>query len=549
MSFADRFAKGFKALLPAPFTIAVLLTIVTYFIALMGTEVNTPAIAASSTNITVGDSVLLTSNQTTDLNWYPGGATTSSIWVKPNTNTTYSLIAQDPSSGYKGSASVKIKVSSAQGQELHSKTENFVKEAPAQWLQLLSFWENGLWHNGLLVFALQMMLMLVLGHVLALSRPVNGLIQSLTKYCTTTANAAMLVTLLTVAVSLFNWGLGLIFGAIFARKVAEFAAENKYKINYALVGAAGYSGLMVWHGGISGSSLIKVAEPGHLKALMSDTFSEAQLAALPERIGFEATVFSNMNITITAAILLILPLSMYLIGKRSKGNVPVLRGGLVADKDKAQSLVGAERLDHSKIFALGLAFIVLGYAFYKAFILPEQLSLDFINPNFINLSLLGLGIALHGSFSKFLKGVDQAIGGAAGILIQFPLYFGIMALMNKSGLVNVFSEFFVSISSETSYPIYTFFSAGIVNVFVPSGGGQWGVQGPIIVQAATDLGVPLNKSIMALAYGDQLTNMLQPFWALPLLGITGLKAKEILPYTMILMVIGMVVYIVGLLAF
>ena len=113
----------------------------------------------------------------------------------------------------------------------------------------------------------------------------------------------------------------------------------------------------------------------------------------------------------------------------------------------------------------------------------------------------------------------------------------------------IFYHFFVSISNETTFPIFTFISAGLVNIFVPSGGGQWAVQGPIIVDAATQLGVSIPKSVMALAYGDQLTNMLQPFWALPLLGITGLKAKEILPYTLILLLAGIVIFIGGLLAF
>ena len=134
-------------------------------------------------------------------------------------------------------------------------------------------------------------------------------------------------------------------------------------------------------------------------------------------------------------------------------------------------------------------------------------------------------------------------------MIQFPLYFGIMGIMSNSGLVEQFSAFFVQHCTEVTFPIYTFFSAGIVNIFVPSGGGQWAVQGPIIVNAANELGVSLPKSIMALAYGDQLTNMLQPFWALPLLGITGLKAKQILPYTLFLMLIGMVIFIGGLLIF
>jgi short-chain fatty acids transporter len=128
------------------------------------------------------------------------------------------------------------------------------------------------------------------------------------------------------------------------------------------------------------------------------------------------------------------------------------------------------------------------------------------------------------------------------ILIQFPLYFGIMGIMNSSGLVDIFSNFFVSISSENTYPIFTMISGGLVNIFVPSGGGQWAVQGPILLQSAIDLNLSLPKNIMALAYGDQLTNMLQPFWALPLLGITQLEAKDILPYTVLIMLIGLSIF-------
>jgi len=156
---------------------------------------------------------------------------------------------------------------------------------------------------------------------------------------------------------------------------------------------------------------------------------------------------------------------------------------------------------------------------------------------------------MHKNISNFLKAIDSAIVGASGILIQFPLYFGIMGVMNHSGMVNIMSNFFVSISNDITFPIFTFISAGIVNIFVPSGGGQWAVQGPIIIEAATELGVSIPKSVMALAYGDQLTNMLQPFWALPLLGITGLKAKEILPYTLILLLAGSIIFIGGLLIF
>ena len=415
-------------------------------------------------------------------------------------------------------------------------------------IEVMGFWEEGLWNPPLLVFAIQMMLMLVLGHVLALTKPVDAFISYVTRFCTTTANAAAIVTILTVCVALFNWGLGLIFGAILARKVGEHAARSNINLNYPLIGAAGYSGLMVWHGGISGSAPIKVAEEGHIQSLMSGIISEDQIAQLPTNILPSETMFGTMNLVAVVFLLTILPLFMYWLGKKSTGQY-VLPSTSNRNSEVDEEVTGAERLDRSQIFSMIVGISIFAYAVYIAVDLYQSKGLGFINPNFINLTLLGLCLTVHKSIHHFLLAINEAIGGASGILIQFPLYFGIMGIMNSSGLVQIFSDFFVSISTEVTFPVYTFFSAGIVNVFVPSGGGQWGVQGPIIVQAAMELGVSLPKSIMALAYGDQLTNMLQPFWALPLLGITGLKAREILPYTVALMCVGAVIFISILLLF
>lgn len=400
---------------------------------------------------------------------------------------------------------------------------------------LLLFWEKGLWDKNLLVFAFQMMLMLVLGHVVALSQTVNKVIEKMSTLFTNTAQAAALVTVLTLLVSLFNWGLGLIFGAILARKVGEYATKNNIKLHYPIIGAAGYSGLMVWHGGISGSAPIKIAEQGH--------FMQEKIGVISQ----EATIFSSMNLSVSLLLLIALPMLMYFLGKKSKGQKMELKSSEFHTQN--QDLIGAEKLDHSNLIGIGFGAIIILFCFYKALVLPEYLSLSFITPNYINLFLLGLAITLHKNFDQFLNGVSKAINGSSGILIQFPLYFGIMGLMKYSGMVTVFSDFFVQISNSTTFPIFTFISAGIVNIFVPSGGGQWAVQGPIIIEAATQLGVPYWKAIMALAYGDQTTNMLQPFWALPLLGITGLKAKEILPYTLILMIAGSTIFIAGILVF
>lgn len=205
---------------------------------------------------------------------------------------------------------------------------------------------------------------------------------------------------------------------------------------------------------------------------------------------------------------------------------------------------GAERLDRSRFLSLGFGILIL-----IAFIIQYTPMLKALNitPNMLNFFMLGLALILHGNFRNFLLAIEEAISDTSGILIQFPLYFGIMGIMSGSGMIGSISDFFVSVSNATTLPIFTFLSGGLVNIFVPSGGGQWAVQGPLVIQSALQLNVPLPKAVMALAYGDQITNMLQPFWALPLLGITKLKAKEILPYTLIFMFVGIAVYITGLL--
>lgn len=403
---------------------------------------------------------------------------------------------------------------------------------------VFNLWEHGVWNTGGMVFLVQMMLMLILGHALALTNTANVVINKLVGLTNQPRQMVWIVCFTTLLVSWFNWGLGLIFGAILCRKVGEYAQLHQIKINYALIGAAGYAGLMFWHGGLSGSALVKVAEQGHLHSLVS-----TKIEQLPVSIGFNQTVFSVANIIVSIAVLLVVPVILMQIGKN---NLKIPRGLIMVEGDlkSNESEFLAEKLDVSNWFgAIIGAVILLGIA-YK-FITSSQ-GWSFITPNTINLSLFGLAILLHKSIKNFSSAIDKAIADGAGILIQFPLYFGIMGLMSGGNLIEHIANFFVSFSTVNSFPVWAFISAGFVNLFVPSGGGQWMVQGPIIIDACLQLGVPLNKGIMALAYGDQITNMLQPFWALPLLGITKLKAQQILPYTLVLLLVGSLIYILGL---
>ncbi len=539
MSFTENYTKAFRTLLPTPFTIAIVLTIVTYLLSLsFGNKL-------PDENIVIQESfeeTLLISNSD------------NTVWTYFDTGTEYTvtndtlrlrhqkeildLKAIIPEKGNSYKTKLKFEVS-------NMRQVTFVNESTSKSLQLLDHWYEGLWSAGLMKFGFQMMLMLLLGHVLALSKPIDSLLNKITPICRSTAQAALYVTLFTVLVSLFNWGLGLIFGAVFARKIGEFAVRSNIKINYALVGAAGYSGMMVWHGGISGSSLAVVSEEGHFSKIVQN---QEILAELPDTIPFTETVFSAMNISVSMALIILLPLSMYLIGKKVKPSIIRLSKPHIEIEEETK-LIGAEKLDHSRLFTslLGLGFI--SFAIYRAYTHPDFSELKFLKPDFINFSLLGLVFLFHKSIHKVLEAVGDAVAGVSGILLQFPLYFGIMGIMNNSGLIGDISDFFSTHSNETTYPILTFFSSGVVNVFVPSGGGQWMVQGPIILETAINMGLSVPKSIMALAYGDQLTNMMQPFWALPLLGITGLKAREILPYTLFLMLVGAVIFIAGLLLF
>jgi short-chain fatty acids transporter len=394
-------------------------------------------------------------------------------------------------------------------------------------------WRDGLWNRPLLVFAFQAAFMLVLGHALALSPAVDrGVQRAVNLAGTTNARAAAVVAVVACLAGWINWGLGLIVGAVLARKVGERATERGLPLHYGLIGAAGYSGLMVWHGGLSGSAPIKVAEAGHIADLAA--IAGIDPALLPATLPLGLTVFSAQNLLTTAALIAAVAATAVFLGRRldrQPTTGPALPPPVApATRERIAPLL--------RVLPALFGTLLLALAVRSAATHPDAARLGFIDPDWTNQTLLGLAFLLHGSLKRFLASIDAAIGGTSGILIQFPLYFGIMGIMSGTGLVEALSMAMVRLSTPATFELWTLLSAGIVNVFVPSGGGQWAVQGPLLLRAALDLGVPLDRTVLAMAYGDELTNMLQPFWALPLLGITGLAAKDILPYTLRFMVAG-----------
>jgi len=413
---------------------------------------------------------------------------------------------------------------------------------------VLGAWTQGMWSPGLIRFGFQAMFMLVLGHVLALAPPVMKALGRGVNWVVKDARwVASKVALLSMGLGWLNWGLGLIGGAILVKGVMDEYRRRggKSPVPLGVLGAAGYSGMLIWHGGLSGSAPLKVAEKGHLQELVGEA---SWALALPDSIGLRETVFSSWSLALTATVALLTVALFAWLGRTVKSNKAVPDAHAVnvsLDKEQA-SLSFADRLDRGRWLSAitGLACIA-GAVWWASSGAPAQ-ELKFITPDWINMVLLGGALLAHRSVRDFLKALDEAIRGASGILVQFPLYFGIMGMVTGTSLGPWIAEGLVGATSREWLPLALFTSSGVLNVFVPSGGGQWAVQGPLVLEACHALGVDLSKGIMAMAFGDQLTNMLQPFWALPLLGITGLKARDILPYTLLLMLVTGTAMAVGM---
>ncbi|MGM0844856.1 MAG: short-chain fatty acid transporter [Bacillota bacterium] len=394
-------------------------------------------------------------------------------------------------------------------------------------MNMVQFWGDGFW--GLLAFSMQMVLVLVTGYVLASSPVFKKGLGFLASKAKSPSQAIIIVTIVSIIASWVNWGFGLVIGALFAKELAR-RVKN---VDYRLLIASAYSGFIVWHGGFSGSIPLTIATEGH--------FSQELIGIIPT----SETIFALFNVAIVLALFIILPILNRLMMPSAGETVtvdPKVLEENVLKTSPSDIETPADRLENSYIVSLltsimGIAFLVY-YFVYNGF----QLNL-----NIVNFLFLFLGILFHGTPRRFLESVLNAVKGASGIIIQFPFYAGIMGMMTASGLAAVMSEGFVSISNNFTFPFFAFISAGIVNFFVPSGGGQWAVQAPVMLEAAQTLGVSTAKTAMAVAWGDAWTNLIQPFWALPALAIAGLKAKDIMGFCTITLVVSGIVISLGLL--
>lgn len=399
-------------------------------------------------------------------------------------------------------------------------------------IAMVNAWGNdkGFW--GLLGFSMQMALVLVLGSAMASAKICKNILGTIASTAKNKMSAIIITTAVSVLCCWLNWGFGLIAGTLLAKEVARRVRD----VDYRLLIASAYSGFVIWHAGLSGSIPLKLA-------------AGEKILDVTYQAGISTTIFHPMNLIMVLTILVLMPFLNYAMHPDAAHTIVVNPALLVEEAERTYTVnTPAEKIEHSKI--LWVITCVLGFTYIIYYFVTKGFNLDL---NIVNMIFLFLGVLLHGNLRRYVDAISDAAASAAGILLQFPFYAGIMGLMVATNpetgisLAGIISNFFADISNSITFPMLSFLSAGIVNFFVPSGGGQWAVQAPIVMPGATVLGIEHGRAAMAIAWGDQWTNMIQPFWALPALGIAGLTAKDIMGYLVIVTLFVGVVACLGFL--
>ncbi|MBQ6607747.1 MAG: short-chain fatty acid transporter [Firmicutes bacterium] len=396
---------------------------------------------------------------------------------------------------------------------------------------IIKGWAGGVW--ALLGFSMQMVLVLVLGDAFANAPAIKRVIRTIAKAASSSPKKAIFMTAFISTIACWvNWGFGLVVGAILAKEIARQCQG----VDYRLLIASAYSGFVVWHAGFSGSIPLAVA------TATTDAGQWAVGDYVADVIPITETIFSWWNILMCVLVLIIMPAVLAKIHP-GPDEVHLVDPGLLEEREikVARPETPAEKMEQSAI--LSYIIVIAGIIYMVWFFINKGINVDLNTVNFI---FLILGILFHKTPINYVKAIENACKGAAGIILQFPFYAGIMGIMTfklaeggtGESLAIVISDFFVQISTIRTYPLFSFLASGFLNFFIPSGGGQWTVQGSIMMPAGDAIGTNPAVTAMSVAWGDSWTNMIQPFWALPALGIAGLSARDIMGYCVITLIVS-----------
>lgn len=392
------------------------------------------------------------------------------------------------------------------------------------------------WYAGvftIFTFAFQMVIMLVAGYALATSPFIDKALARVASLATTPMSAVSLTLFVSLIASWLNWGLGLVTAALLAREVAK-----RVHIDFGWLVAAAYSGFVISTEGLSGSIALSQATHGSVLNIVEKVTGHG----LP----LSQTVFTRFNLIPIAVLLVILPILFRYIGPTAENTVVADPERLRAEDQakipfEAADTVGA-KLDHAWILNLGL----VAFGIF-ALVMELKRVHGSIDLNLVIMTLLLVGLLLHWRPVAYIAAVKHAARITGPLILQYPLYGGLMGIITTTGLAAVLSKIFISFSTAHTLPFFTYLTSLVITLFVPSGGGHWAVQGPFAIPAAVNLHSSLAGTTMAVAMGESVANMLQPFFALPILAIAGIKMRRMMGFMVITFFVSLIAFGVSLL--
>jgi len=393
-------------------------------------------------------------------------------------------------------------------------------------MTLIKYFGEGFW--SLIPFTMQMTFVTIGGYVVATSPPVQALIDRLARIPRTGRGAVGLVAAATMLSSFLSWGLSLIFGGLLVRALAE---RHELKMDYRAAAGAAYLGLgATWAMGLSSSAAQLQANPASLpKSLLPIT------GVIP----FSETIFLWQSMVVTAVLLVISVIIAVWSAPGPGTAVTAQSMGIEVSSNEAQETPRpkqpGEWLEYSPILTVLLTLLAAGWLIYEFSRQSAMIAIS--NLNTYNFIFIMLGLLLHWRPKQFLNAVVKSVPATSGVLIQFPFY-GAIALMmtgakNGAGLSvsDQIAHAFVAMSNEHVYPLVIGVYSAVLGFFIPSGGGKWLLEAPYVMQAANDLKVHLGWAVQIYNAAEALPNLINPFWMLPLLGVLGLRARDIVGFT------------------
>ncbi|VEI13023.1 short-chain fatty acid transporter [Trueperella bialowiezensis] len=390
-------------------------------------------------------------------------------------------------------------------------------------------WGEGL--SGLLAFMGQIALALFFGNMLTHTRPVQRVLRKVFDLPKTAPQAYAMVFLTSVALTIFQWAVGLVAGAILAKGIAGSMARRGIKVDFPLLVASAYSAFVVAGLVYNGTIPLTSASRG--------SFVEEQLG---HTIPLSETVMTPWNLAALAGFIILTTFALHFVRPRTDEEIQEISYSEELERDVSTVIPRSSEtpVDWIETRSITTKFIgILLIAFLISHFARNGFDLSL---NIVNWAMLAGIMLFVGSPRELGVLVKNATSSVGDVLLQFPLYAGILGVATGTGLINVLSDAFISISNTETLPLFAFVSAMIVNLAVPSAGGQFIIQGPIMLQAGAELGVDPALTVMTISYGDTLTNMIQPFFALPVLAIAGISVREVFKYTFVTFLVGLVVF-------